>query len=85
MIKPKTFRKLPECDTCLFYTGDMMLPCKVHPRGVTTSHCLDYREDVAAAVNWQQFLGEPSPDDDLFSDPGPGQSGETPNSEFDRD
>lgn len=57
MIKPKRFRRLPECDTCLFYTGDLMQPCPIHPRGCQAESCLDYRHDVTAELNWQEFLG----------------------------
>ncbi len=57
MIKPQRFRKLPECETCLFYTDDMMQMCRLHPRGVTTEQCLDYREDPSAERNWAEFLG----------------------------
>jgi hypothetical protein len=57
MIQPQRFRKLPECETCLLYTDDMMQMCRLHPRGVTTASCLDYREDPSAARNWAEFLG----------------------------
>lgn len=57
MIKPKRFRRLPECDTCLFYTGDLMKPCPVHPQGAAGETCLDYRHDIRAELHWQEFLG----------------------------
>ena len=57
MIKPKRFRRLPECDTCLLYTGDLMQPCPIHPQGCKSDRCLDYRPDVSAELNWQAFLG----------------------------
>jgi len=52
-----SFRKLPECDRCQFYTGNPHLPCAVHPHGATGSGCLDFREDLAAVHQWEQFLG----------------------------
>lgn len=57
MIKPKTFRKLPECDTCLFYTSNLMMPCQIHPRGTKEDSCLDYRDDPKVEQHWRQFLG----------------------------
>jgi len=57
MNKPRSFCKLPECDRCQFYTGSTFLPCAVHPHGATGDSCLDFREDLTAVHQWEQFLG----------------------------
>ncbi|MBD2033951.1 hypothetical protein H6F76_02660 [Leptolyngbya sp. FACHB-321] len=57
MNQPPTFRKLPECDRCLFYTSAPQLCCAVHPEGAKADRCLDFREDTTAAHRWSQFLG----------------------------
>lgn len=34
-----------------------MQPCPIHPLGCQAESCLDYRHDVTAELNWQEFLG----------------------------
>jgi hypothetical protein len=70
MIKPKRFRRLPECDTCLFYTGDLMQPCPVHPQGCQQDSCLDYRPEITAELQWQTFLGLGAENQSPEEDPG---------------
>ncbi|HIK13760.1 MAG TPA: hypothetical protein IGS53_00430 [Leptolyngbyaceae cyanobacterium M33_DOE_097] len=57
MSLPAPFHKLPECNHCQFFSGNALLPCSVHPTGVSEASCLDYREDERAAQHWQTFLG----------------------------
>lgn len=37
--------KLPECDRCLLYSHNPHLVCVVHPSGVDSDSCLDFRQD----------------------------------------
>jgi len=57
MSTPSQFRKIPECDRCQFFSGNALLPCSVHPKGVSGESCLDFREDERTAQHWQEFLG----------------------------
>ncbi len=42
--------KIPECDRCLLYAHNPhFLICAVHPNGVDTDRCLDFRPDLNAA------------------------------------
>ena len=41
--------KIPECDRCLLYAHNPHLICAVHPNGVDTDRCLDFRPDPNAA------------------------------------
>lgn len=54
MAEPRSFHRLPECDLCQFYTGSPFLFCTVHPTGVESDRCLDFREDNTR--RWEQFL-----------------------------
>jgi hypothetical protein len=40
--------KLPECDRCLLYARDPHLVCAVHPMGLDTDSCIDFRPDPNA-------------------------------------
>lgn len=40
--------KIPDCDRCLLYSHDPHLVCLVHPDGVDSDSCLDFREDPNA-------------------------------------
>lgn len=42
MSELQSFRGLPECLICQFYTCDLHLRCAVHPYGVTWDSCPDY-------------------------------------------
>ena len=35
--------KIPDCDRCLLYARNPYLVCGVHPEGVETEKCLDFR------------------------------------------
>ena len=37
--------KIPECDLCLLYAPTPYMVCTIHPEGVSTPHCLDFRPD----------------------------------------
>ena len=37
--------KIADCDRCSLYAHDPYLVCAVHPEGVETERCLDYRLD----------------------------------------
>ena len=37
--------KIPECDRCSLYAHNPHLVCAVHPSGVETDKCLDFRPD----------------------------------------
>ncbi len=37
--------KIEQCDRCLFFSRDPHLICAVHPLGVNTSNCPDFRQD----------------------------------------
>jgi hypothetical protein len=40
--------KLPECAHCQFYADSSYTVCAVHPSGVDSDSCLDFREDPNA-------------------------------------
>lgn len=42
--------KLPECDRCLLYAHNPYLVCAVHPTGLETDSCIDFREDPNAEI-----------------------------------
>jgi hypothetical protein len=50
------FQKLPECDRCWFNAGSPYLCCSVHPSGVQSDRCPDFREDAAAADQHREFM-----------------------------
>ena len=50
------FQKLPECDRCWFNSGSPYLCCSVHPTGVQSDRCPDFREDAAAADQHREFM-----------------------------
>ena len=37
--------KIPDCDRCLFYGRNPHILCAVHPDGVKSHNCLDFRPD----------------------------------------
>lgn len=37
--------KIPECDRCYFFSHQLYFVCSVHPEGVESDHCLDFRPD----------------------------------------
>lgn len=37
--------KIPECDRCFLYARNPHLVCGVHPIGVETDTCIDFRQD----------------------------------------
>lgn len=45
--------KIPDCDRCILYAHDPHLVCAVHPSGVETDKCLDFRPDPNAKVEEQ--------------------------------
>jgi hypothetical protein len=49
--------KIPECDRCLLYSHDPHLICAVHPEGVDTETCLDFRPDpnIEPDEQWSPF------------------------------
>ncbi len=57
MIKPRARKKLPECDRCLLYANNPFLVCAVHPEGVNSDSCLDFRLDPKAEAELWQPLG----------------------------
>lgn len=61
MIKPRRFRHLPECESCLFYTGDLMLRCPIHPQGAKEDCCLDYRRSPQAVHCVEQCPSDERP------------------------
>ena len=45
--------KIPDCDRCLLYARNPHLVCGVHPDGVDSDRCLDFRPDPNAEVEEQ--------------------------------
>ncbi|MEP0858855.1 hypothetical protein [Trichocoleus sp. DQ-U1] len=47
--------KIPECDRCLLYSHDPHLVCAIHPGGIESDRCLDFRENPNAEPEelWQ--------------------------------
>ncbi len=37
--------KIPQCDSCQFYSNNPHLVCAIHPDGVTSMICMDYRRN----------------------------------------
>ena len=37
--------KIPDCDRCLLYAHNPHIVCSLHPDGVETDNCLDFRLD----------------------------------------
>ena len=46
--------KIPDCDRCSLYARNPHLVCAVHPNGVDSDRCLDFRldSDVKAKEQW---------------------------------
>ena len=42
--------KIPDCDFCLLYAHNPHLICTVHPSGVDSDRCLDFRPDPDAEI-----------------------------------
>jgi hypothetical protein len=40
--------KIPDCDRCLLYACSPYTVCTIHPTGVDSDSCLDFREDPNA-------------------------------------
>jgi hypothetical protein len=49
--------KIPQCDRCLLYSHDPHLICAVHPDGIDTESCLDFRPDpnIEEQQQWSPF------------------------------
>ena len=45
--------KIPDCNRCLLYAHNPHLICTVHPSGVDSDRCLDFRPDLNAEVEEQ--------------------------------
>lgn len=45
--------KIPDCDSCILYAHNPHLVCAVHPDGVETAKCLDFRLDPNAHIEEQ--------------------------------
>ncbi len=45
--------KIPDCDRCSLYARNPHLVCAVHPDGVETNKCLDFRLDPNAEIKKQ--------------------------------
>lgn len=45
--------KIKQCDRCQFYANNPHLVCAIHPGGVETDTCLDYRLNVDYIFNEQ--------------------------------
>ena len=64
--------KLPECDRCLFCAHDYHIVCALHPAGVESDSCLDFRPDPELKrLPFRDFLGLRSRqrDDEPYSNP----------------
>ncbi len=48
-----TMSKIPECDRCTLYAHNPHLVCAVHPDGVETDKCSDFRPHPNAEVQKQ--------------------------------
>ena len=35
--------KIKQCDSCQFYSNNSLVVCSIHPNGVETDTCIDYR------------------------------------------
>ena len=49
--------KIPDCDYCILYAHDPHLICAVHPQGVDTNKCLDFKPDSNAQIEEQWSRG----------------------------
>lgn len=56
MTEPQSFHRLPECDRCWFNPGSPYLCCGVHPQGMQSDRCPDFRADATAAYQHREFL-----------------------------
>ena len=45
--------KIPDCDRCYLYAHNPHLICAVHPEGVDTDKCLDFRLDPNTKIEEQ--------------------------------
>ena len=45
--------KIPECDHCILYARNPYVVCSVHPEGVKTNNCMDFRPDPNAKIEEQ--------------------------------
>lgn len=63
--------KLPECDRCLFCAHDYHLVCALHPAGVESDSCLDFRpKPELEGKHFRDFLGlRERRDSQLYSNP----------------
>jgi hypothetical protein len=48
--------KIPDCDRCLLYTHQIYFICTIHPEGVETEKCPDFRPNPEAAIESDQEL-----------------------------
>jgi hypothetical protein len=51
--------KIPDCDRCLLYTHQIYFVCAVHPEGVDTEKCPDFRPDPETAIESDRELWSP--------------------------
>jgi hypothetical protein len=42
--------KIPECDRCLLYAHNPHIVCGVHPNGIDSDRCPDFRPDPNAEI-----------------------------------
>jgi rubrerythrin len=40
--------KISDCNRCQFFSHQLYFVCAIHPEGVDTEHCLDFRPDADA-------------------------------------
>ena len=55
MIKPRAIRKLPECFTCRFYSGNPYLFCAVMPDGLEGDFCPHFAFDPDAVPEEEEL------------------------------
>ena len=48
--------KISDCDRCLFYSHNPYIICGVHPDGIDSNRCLDFRPDPNAEIEEQWSL-----------------------------
>jgi hypothetical protein len=51
--------KIPDCDRCLLYTHQIYFVCAIHPEGVDTERCPDFRPDPES-VSEEKELWSPT-------------------------
>jgi hypothetical protein len=51
--------KIPDCDRCLLYSHQLYFICAVHPEGVLTDKCPDFRPDPEADSDTDKELWLP--------------------------